>query len=90
MDNVSSSAQSAAQRAASRFDSVADNVTQRARDVMDDVAERAGRASDWVREQKIAENASAYVSSNPAKALGAAVVAGALLAYLFTRKKNWP
>jgi ElaB/YqjD/DUF883 family membrane-anchored ribosome-binding protein len=70
--------------------SLAGEVSRRARDLADRAGTAAGRASDWVREQKLAENATTYVNDNPGKAVVAALVAGALLAFLFTRKKNWP
>jgi len=86
MDDATNAVQSAKRSAAV----MADDVSRRARDAMDKAGIAAERASEWMREQRLAENATAYVTANPAKAIGAAVVAGALLAYLFTRKKNWP
>lgn len=86
MDDLTRAAESAGRGASS----LADEVSRRARDIADSAGTAAGRASDWVREQKLAENASAYVNANPGKALGAALIAGALLAFLFTRRKNWP
>ena len=86
MEDLTRAADSAGRSASS----LADEVTRRARDLADRAGTAAGRASDWMREQKLAENASTYVNANPGKALGVALLAGALLAFLFTRKKNWP
>ena len=86
MENASSAFETAGKQATS----LADDVSRRARDVADRATSAAERAAEWVRQQKLGENAAAYVTSNPAKALGVALAAGALLAFLFTRKKNWP
>lgn len=86
MEDATSTLQSAGRSAAS----VANDFGRRAREVADRAGEAAGRAEKWVREQKLAETATSYVLENPAKAIGVAVVAGAVLAMLFSRRRNWP
>lgn len=86
MENASGAMESAGKTAAS----LAGDMSRRARDVADRAAVAAERASDWVRQQKLAENATAYVTANPVKAVSAAILAGALIAFLFTRRKHWP
>ncbi len=86
MDNARSAIQSAGDNAAS----VANDLGRRARDVADKASHAASRASDWMRDQRLAEQATTYVTQNPAKAIGVAVAAGALLAFLLTRRRDWP
>ena len=90
MDDARNTMESAGRGAAS----MANDFGRRAKDVADKVADKASdmtdRASDWMREQKIAENATSYVVENPAKAIGIAVAAGAILALLFSRRRQWP
>lgn len=86
MDDAASGLQAAGRNAAS----MANDLGRRARDAADKAGEVAGRAGDWVREQKLAESATSYVVENPGKAVGIAVAAGAVLALLFSRRRPWP
>lgn len=86
MDDARTAIQSAGDNAAS----LATDVGRRAREVADKAGQAASRASEWMREQRLAEQATTYVTENPAKALGVAVAAGALLAFLLTRRRQWP
>lgn len=86
MDEVRSGIQSAGDNAAS----LANDLGRRARDAADKASQAAARASDWMREQRLAEQATTYVTENPARAIGVAVAAGALVAFLLTRRRHWP
>jgi len=86
MDNARTAIQSAGDSAAS----LANDLGRKACDVADRTSQAASRASEWMRHQRLAEQATTYVTDNPAKAVGVAVVAGALLAFLLTRRGQWP
>jgi len=88
---MSATMRETAERAAAQAKPAVERMASMAHDAIDKAACMPGQARDWIgeksqliaeREKKLVEDASRYVSANPLKAIGIAVVAALLVGRL--------
>jgi ElaB/YqjD/DUF883 family membrane-anchored ribosome-binding protein len=88
LDKATSSVHSAIDEAARKVQPTIDRVTSMAHQATDKVSSAGGQTADWVNEQseqliltqkKVVDDTYKYISANPLKAIGIALVAGVLI-----------